>query len=264
MDLQDSHIIELEEERAELRNARIIQQGLLPKRRHFKRLFENYFTLYIPKKMISGDFYWVGEKNGLRYLVAGDCTGHGVSAALLSVLAMNLFEYAVMNKGIKKTNKILQEVDKRFIESFKNTEMDNFDNPWIDLSIVCVDANKKKIYFSGANRKLLHINSEKETAVYRGDRYPIGGWQMEKKRVFMPQIIPFREGDLLYLGSDGFQDQIGGELNKKYRSERLHDFLNSISSFPMDYQKEKLKEEFESWKNNNEQVDDICILGVQL
>ena len=224
-------------EKAELINAKIIQQGLLPKERHFNRLFENYFVVYLPKNIISGDFYWVGENGGLRYIVAGDCTGHGVSAALLSVLAINLFEYAVMNKRIKKTSKILQEIDKRFIESFKGDQETFFDNPWIDLSLICLDTDNKRVYFSGANRKILHINQNNELNIYKGNRYPIGGWQLEGNREFSPQTFSYNEGDSLYLGSDGFQDQIGGDANKKYKSTRLHNFLLSIHNQSMKEQK---------------------------
>jgi len=251
-------------ENAELRNAKIIQQGLLPKDRHISRLFDNYFVLYMPKNIISGDFYWVGENNGLKYMVAGDCTGHGISAALLSVLAMNLFEYTIMNKGIKKTNRILKEIDKRFIESFKDARADNFDNPWIDLSLICVDDKAKRIYFSGANRKILHVDQSRGVQVYRGNRYPIGGWQLEQKRNFSPQSFTYSPGDTIYLGSDGFQDQIGGVFNKKYKSARLHDFLFDIHQAPMASQKAQLKEEHHAWRMENEQVDDICLIGLRL
>ena len=149
-----------------LESARIVQQGLLPKERHFNRIFKNHFVLYKPQHVISGDFYWVGEANSLKYLVVGDCTGHGVSAALISVLALNLFEYSIMNKKIKKVHRILQEVDKKFIESFKDTEQTVYDNPWIDLSIVCIDEKEGKLYFSSANRKLLLVDSDKNTQIF--------------------------------------------------------------------------------------------------
>jgi len=139
-DIQQNH-------KYELNNAKVIQEGMLPKKRHFERLFKDSFALYIPQNTISGDFYWVGEKYNMQYLVVGDCTGHGISAALLSILAINLFEYTIMNKGYKKTNKILKEVDKKFIESFKDTLHDTFDNPWIDLSIVCIDQKSKQLHF---------------------------------------------------------------------------------------------------------------------
>ena len=132
--------------------ARFVQLGLLPKKKHFERIFDDSFVFYLPQNIISGDFYWTGEKHDLKYLVVGDCTGHGVSAALLSVLALNLFEYVIMNKGIKKTHKILQELDKKFIESFKDANKVDFDNPWIDLTVICLDKTNNKIHFSSANR----------------------------------------------------------------------------------------------------------------
>jgi serine phosphatase RsbU (regulator of sigma subunit) len=248
----------------ELLNAKRIQQGLLPKQRHFDRIFEKSFVLYLPQNAISGDFYWVGQKNEMKYLVVGDCTGHGVSAALLSVLAINLFEYTIMNKGIKKTDKILREVDKKFIESFKDDNFDNYDNPWIDLSLLCFDTLKKKVYFSGANRKMLQIKKNGERIIYNGNRYPIGGWQLENKRAFTPKITSFEVGDKFYIGSDGFQDQIGGRKNKKYRSKNLHDYLvlNHKKSFKV--QQNRLQKEFAYWKGDNEQIDDVCIVGVEI
>jgi serine phosphatase RsbU (regulator of sigma subunit) len=247
----------------ELTSARSIQQGLLPKTRHFNRVFDDSFVVYIPQNIISGDFYWVGHKNNLKYLVVGDCTGHGISAALLSVLAINLFQYAIMNKGIKRTDKILREVDRKFIESFKNSEQGNFDNPWIDLSLICIDEEKEMISFSSANRKMLHI-SDKKTDLIKGNRYPIGGWQLEKQRRFEPQLFPYKKGDLIYLGSDGFQDQMGGDDNKKYKSRRLHDFLIDKQALSLNNQKKELESEFYSWKQDYEQIDDVCIVGVRL
>jgi serine phosphatase RsbU (regulator of sigma subunit) len=249
---------------AELITARIVQQGLLPKARHFNRIFKDHFILDIPLNIVSGDFYWVGEKYDLKYLVVGDCTGHGTSAALLSVLAINLFEYAIMNKGIKKIYKVLEEVDKKFIESFKDSEDGAFDNPWIDLSIICIDKKKQKVYFSSANRKLLFIPNKGESHLYKGNNFPIGGWQVKSDRVFETQIIDYHEGDQIYLGSDGFQDQIGGDRSKKYKSKNLHHFLIDHARLSCDKQKQALQKELDDWKKEDIQTDDICIVGVKL
>lgn len=254
----------IEEYEESLVSAKIVQQGLLPKDRHFKRIFNDYFVFYQPQHIISGDFYWIGENYNLKYLVVGDCTGHGVSAALLSVLALNLFEYTIMNKKIKKTNKILQEVDKKFIESFKNSNLSNFDTPWIDLSIICIDREENKLYFSSANRKLLLVDVKQNIKLFRGSKYPIGGWKIEKIRLFDSQTIAYKPGDSVYLGSDGFQDQIGGNNNKKYKSKKLHDFIVSNSLLSVESQKHKLELEFESWKQNNAQTDDVCVVGIRL
>lgn len=253
-----------EELRSNLRNAQFVQQGLLPKKRHFNRLFKQSFVFYEPQDMLSGDFFWVGQKHDLRYLVVGDCTGHGISASLTTVLALNLFEYVIMNKGLKKTHKILDEVDKRYVESFKGSQGQPFDNPWIDLSIVCIDDKTNKLYYSSANRKMLHITKEKACTIYKPEGYPIGGWQIREDRQFETQIIEFEPGDRLYLGSDGFQDQFGGPFDKKYGSSNLHELLKVNSHLPFREQKDILIDEFSTWMGNHQQTDDVCIVGIEL
>lgn len=257
-------ILERTEFQKSMLNAQYVQNGLLPKKRHFNRLFNDSFVLYEPLDLLSGDFFWVGKKYNMRYLVVGDCTGHGVSASLTSVLALNLFEYCIMNKGIKRTSRILSEVDKRFIESFKGSDKETFDNPWIDLSIVCIDDDLKKIYFSSANRKMLYVNKHGESQVYKSSGYPIGGWQIQSNRVFETTVISFEEGDRVYLGSDGFQDQFGGPKNKKYGSKRLHELLTRNSSLSFNLQKKALVDELNCWKDEEPQTDDICLVGVEL
>lgn len=248
----------------EYQSARIVQQGLLPKKRHLNRLFDKHFVLYLPKQYISGDFYWAGESHGLKYAVAGDCTGHGISAALLSVLALNLFEYAVMNKGIKKTNKILQEVDKRFIESFSDAYSEYSDNPWIDLSMICIDESNGKLYYSSANRKAFLVRNNESISVIKGSDYPIGGWQIEENRSFTATELSYEKGDKIYIGSDGYQDQFGGPEGKKFKSKKLHDLLFSIRNENMSEQKRILFNTFDRWKGFEPQVDDVCLMGISL
>lgn len=252
------------EHRQNLLNAQYVQRGLMPKQRHFDRLFKDSFALYLPKEIVSGDFYWVGKKHNLRYLVVGDCTGHGVSASLTSVLALNLFEYIIMNKGIKRTHHILAEMDKRYIESFMDVETDEFDNPWIDLAIIAIDDLEQQIYFSAANRKLLHVKSAEESCTYKSHGYPIGGWQIQTDRSFETITIPYEKGDQIYLGSDGYQDQFGGDRNKKFGSKRVHQELIKNSSASFKDQHEVLIETHSQWRGDNDQTDDICIVGVKL
>lgn len=247
-----------------LRYAEIIQQALLPKERHFKRIFKDSFVFYQPQNYVSGDFYWIGQKDNLKYIAVGDCTGHGISAALLSVLAGNILEYVIMNKGIKKTNKILIELDNKFIESFSHVNDDNFNNDWVDISLCCIDEANKKIFYSSANRKMMYISSEGNSNVMKGSSYPIGGWQVEKDRSFKSISISYKEGDRIYLGSDGMQDQMGGPRNKKYKSSNLHNFISSIYKYEMAEQLKLMKSEFDTWKLENPQQDDVCIVGIQL
>lgn len=247
-----------------LRSAQIVQQGLLPKARHFDRNFENSFVIYLPQHIISGDFYWVGKSKGLKYIAVGDCTGHGVSGALLSVLGLNLLEYAIMNKGIKKTNKILKELDARFLESFQSYSTDKFDNPWIDISLVCIDEKEHKIHFAGGNRKMLLVPQSNAPTLHSSNRYPIGGWQIETDRKFESKTVSFEKGDRLFIGSDGIQDQLGGKKNKKFKSRQLHSILTDSSQLTMKEQKEYILEQFNDWKGKSDQTDDVCLVGVQL
>lgn len=246
-----------------LKYARLIQRGLLPKTRHFKRHIEDHFVLYKPLHFVSGDFYWIGGKEGKTYVAVGDCTGHGVPGAMLSVLAMNILEYSVMNKGVSEPNEILRELDKKFIESFSGIKEEEFNNDWVDIALVCIDKKEGRITFSSANRKLLFVTGA-ETIVCPGSQFPIGGWQIEENRQFSLKEIPYKKGDAIYLGSDGFQDQFGGDRLKKYTSNRLHNFLAGNSQHEMLKQKQMLEKEFTDWKGFEDQIDDVCILGVRL
>lgn len=257
--MSESELLEYEKG---LASAQLVQRGLLPKNRHFLKVVNSYFVLYRPKDVVSGDFYWVGKRNGLSYVVVGDCTGHGIAGALCAVLAMNLFEYAIMNKGIKSVSKILQEVDKRFIESFKD-DTSQADVPWIDLALVAIDERNRKVHYATANRKILRVGISGQQ-VFQGERYPLGGWQVEHDRRFQSRTFEFEPGEMIYLGSDGFQDQFGGPENKKYKSSRLHEFLSSIAKHDAHEQFKLLEDELDKWISTNIQTDDICLLGVRL
>lgn len=245
-----------------LLNAQLVQQALLPKKRHFDRLFSNSFVFYQPKEVLSGDFYWVGRKNNLRYLVVGDCAGHGVSASLTTVLALSLFEYIIMNKGVKRTDKILSELNTRYTESFKsNTEQ--LPIPWIEVSILCIDDEKQCAYYSSANRKMLYIDSNNEQHIIKAQGFAIGEKSPRIKK-FTTTSFDFKKGELIYLGSDGYQHQFGGPKNKKFGAKHVHHLLQTNAKQPFEEQCEALDFIFQAWKGDEDQTDDICIVGVEI
>jgi serine phosphatase RsbU (regulator of sigma subunit) len=254
----------IEEWENSLISAQLVQQGLLPKKRHFERLFKDHLVLYRPKIMLSGDFYWIGRKHDLRYVVVGDCTGHGISASLTSVLALNLLEYIIMNKGLKRPDRILQELNKRYSESFNPTDIENFDHPWVDIAVVAIDDKHERLYFASANRRLLHVSTDKSPELIKAKGLPIGNSTEGSDMYFELKTCDFKSGDRIFLGSDGFQDQFGGSRNKKFGSAQLHELLHSTSSLGMSQQQEKLVQILEEWKMDQEQTDDICLLGIQL
>lgn len=246
-----------------LKYAKIIQEAILPKPRHFQRLFSNHFIIYQPLNYVSGDFYWVAQKDDLIYVAVGDCTGHGVPGAMLSVLAKSIIEYSVLNKGLIRTNEILAEVDKKFVESFSGFEDDRFNNDWFDVGLICINSKRKTVNYSSANRKLLHVSND-YAKLFKGDKFPIGGWQYNDNRIFTSETFNYEQGDMLYLGSDGFQDQIGGPKSKKFSSKRLHELLISLKRYPCEIQFEILKETFDDWKRGEDQIDDVCLIGIEL
>ena len=258
--------LELEREKwvENLKYAAIIQQSLLPKKRHLDRIFTEHALIYEPLEYVSGDFYWVAKRDYFEYIAVGDCTGHGVPAAMLSVFVLNILEYLVMNKGLINTSEILKELDKRFIESFHDRQDHLYNNEWIDISLVCINRRMNEIYFSSANRKMVLVKGNGELIVQKGNNYPIGGWQFDENRDFKVLIAPFEADDLLYLGSDGFQNQLGGEKIKKFSSNRLHQFLQENARLPLTEQFNLLREEWEEWKGMNDQTDDICLFGTRL
>jgi len=253
----------VKEHKDELSYAGILQQGLLPKSRHFERIFEESFLIYKPKNYVSGDFYWIGEKNDIRYFACADCTGHGVPAAMLSVLGYSLLNYALYNADLVSPSDILKKVDFKFIESFDFEGSGHTTNDWIDISLCAFNPQNMTLTFCGANRKALVI-SDKTSHVLPGNRYPIGGWQLEEFRNFQEHTIEVQNGDWVYLGSDGYQDQFGGLFGKKFGSNRLHTLLKSISKLSAKEQKEMLLENHLVWTNGREQTDDVCLMGIKI
>lgn len=245
-----------------LLDAQMVQQGLLPKERHFRRLFSDSFVTYLPKDVLSGDFYWIGRKHNLRYLVVGDCTGHGVSASLTTVLALSLFEYIIMNKGVKRTDKILNELHDRYLECFRNSN-DTRQIPWIELSIVCINDESGKVYFSSAGRRLLYVDATGKMQVFHAAGFPIGGKHDEEMK-FETISFPFCSGDRIYMGSDGYQHQFGGPRDKKFGTGNLHALLQSNVQLPFAEQQLEVERAHYAWKGGEDQTDDICIVGVEL
>jgi serine phosphatase RsbU (regulator of sigma subunit) len=258
-----SNELAVKEHNDELIYAGILQQGLFPRERHFRRLFDDHFLIYKPKKFVSGDFYWIGEKNGIQYFACADCTGHGIPAAMISVLGYSLLNYALYNADLDSPSSILKKVDEKFIESFDFEGTSQLTNDWIDISLCSYDAQKGILKFSGANRKVMVV-SENSSTILPGNRYPIGGWQLEKNRNFEEITTEVEPGDWIYLGSDGYQDQFGGAQGKKHGSSSLHSMLEIISKYKGSLQKDLLSDHLAKWMKNKEQTDDICLMGIRV
>lgn len=247
-----------------LQYASTIQHGSLPQKRHFERLFEEYFIMYRPQKIVSGDFYWIGQKDNKIYFSLADCTGHGVSGAMLSMLGTGLLNYVVLGKKYDNPGRMLREIDKKWVETFSNGHETKYNNDWMDISLCSFDIYTRELTFSGARADVLIITEDNNVEVLKGNPYPIGGWQITEKRRYEVQTKVLPLNTRIYVGSDGFKDQIGGPIQKKFSSKRLVEFISDIAYVPMPLQDKLLNMYFDEWKGLGTQTDDVSIMGLLL
>jgi len=247
---------------ASINYARRIQRAILPVPTEINGLEKNIFILYLPKDVISGDFYWFSEVKGKLIVTAADCTGHGVPGALMSMLGISFLEEIVNNREITESGKILNELRREVQRALRQKGDRDETKDGMDISLCVVDREKNMIQYSGANNSLYLIRSG-ELIEFHADRMPIGIYDLVEKD-FKNNDISIVPGDLLYMFSDGYVDQFGGPNHKKFKSTNLKTLLIEIHKLPLPEQKEILENQFNSWKENAEQIDDVLILGMKL
>lgn len=244
--------------------ASFVQQGMMPQERHFQKNGHPYFVFYNPLQIIGGDFFWLGKKDGWSYYAVGDCTGHGVGGAMLSTLAIGFLNYLVYSKEYSELSDILNEIDKKWIETFKRHEDDvDLNNDWMEISLIAFNPETRDFQFAGANSSILITGSDFEPIELSGDKFPIGGWQIEKHRKFTTRYCKFESAINVYLYSDGYKDQFGGRNNKKLGSRNFKNYLTSLANLSMKDQFVEVEKHFHFWKGINEQTDDVCLLGIE-
>jgi len=243
--------------------AAFVQQGLMPQERHFEKLGHPYFIYYNPLQIIGGDFFWIGKKDDWCFYAVGDCTGHGVSGAMLSSLAIGFLNYVVYAKQYSDIGDILYEIDKKWIETFKRNEEEDVNNDWLELTIIAYNNKTRQLQFTGAMGNILII-TDNEMEKIKGNNYPIGGWQIKKKRMYNTLKFEVKPGTKIYMFSDGFKDQFGGLNNKRLGSNSFKKLLLSLSKHSMPNQKDQLDNHFLHWKGNTEQTDDVCVMAIEL
>ncbi len=243
--------------------ARRIQNAILPSFNIINASLRSYFILYLPKDIVSGDFYWVHEDGGLLMVAAVDCTGHGVPGAFMSIVGFNQLNYVVTVKKARKANIILNELNEGVITTLNENTRDESIKDGMDLALCILNLKAKKAEFAGANNPLLLIRNNR-IIKYKGDKFPIGAFVAGKPQLFRNNEIDLVDGDSLYLFSDGYADQFGGPQNKKFMSKRFEKLLLENCMQPMEKQREILKNTLAEWKGNNDQVDDILVIGIKI
>ncbi len=256
LDLQNQKI------NASIQYAQNIQRAILPVRNQIKNLFES-FIIYRPKDIVSGDFYWFTKVKDIVFLAAVDCTGHGVPGAFMSMIGSSHLNEIVLEKQVTEPAKILSLLNEKIIESLRQDETEN--NDGMDVCFISIDLKSNKITFSGAKRPLfIFKNKTSEFDEIKGDRISIGGAKKKKDdEKFNNHIINAEKGDILFLSSDGLTDQNNLE-RKRFGSNRLKEvILNNISE-SMDKQKEIIEKELNDFQQDEEQRDDITLIGIKI
>ncbi len=221
--------------------------------------FENdFFVLFKPKDIVSGDFFWFSEIGNDHLVAAADCTGHGVAGAFMTVIGHSSLDQIINRDHETAPAKILGKLDEQVRSSINQTNRTTSDHG-MDVALCSIDRENKKLVFSGANRPLYHFR-DGELNVIKGTKRTIGDLNSEMN-AFESHTIDIKEGDIFYMFSDGYPDQFGGAKNKKFMISNFKKLLMDIHKLTMSEQRIKLKESLEAWKDGTEQTDDIVVLG---
>ncbi|HTB07733.1 MAG TPA: two-component regulator propeller domain-containing protein [Bacteroidia bacterium] len=242
--------------------AKRIQQAILPPVEEIKKHLPESFVLYLPKDIVSGDFYWFGEKAGKIILVAADCTGHGVPGALMSMIGHNLLNQIVLEKGVTNPSTVLNQLNSMVQTALKQgiSNIDTSDG--MDMAFCCIDKSTNELHYAGANRPLIIVDKNGDVKKIEPDKKPIGGSQIGLERSFASHSHKLQKGETVYMFSDGYADQFGGDKGKKFMLKRFIDKLVAIHGTPMPDQEKTLLDAFYTWQGNCEQVDDILVIGI--
>ncbi len=251
-----------------------LQTAILPPISVLNTQLKEYFVIYKPKDIVAGDFYWTETVGDYTYVAAADCTGHGVPGAMVSVVCSNSLFRAVNEFGLRDTGAILDKTRELVIQTFEKSVEEVKDG--MDIALIRLEKGTNKIQFTGAHNSLLIarekngqtlsenviFNEEKFLEEFKADKQPVGQYAYAKD--FTTNNIDVREGDQLFLFSDGYADQFGGEKGKKMKVRYLKELFLEVSTLPADQQKDKLEQYFLKWKGDHEQVDDVCVIGLRV
>jgi serine phosphatase RsbU (regulator of sigma subunit) len=244
-----------------IRYALRIQNALLPLKTYLKEHVPDSFIIYKPKDIVSGDFYWINKKDNKLFFAAIDCTGHGVPGAFVSIVAHSNLQRTLHVFSLKQPAKMLDKIAEAVDDLFSRGGYEDNIKDGMDIALCALDTENMSLEFSGANNPIYVVRSG-ELIEVKGDKQPIGHYEYRKP--FTNHEMKVEKGDIIYLFSDGFADQFGGPWGKKFKYAQMKELFLSVCNKPMSEQQAAIEKAFYEWKGDNEQVDDICILGVRV
>lgn len=244
-----------------IRYAQRIQQSILQPADVLASYFSGSFLIYKPKDIVSGDYYWFYENEEFRYVAAVDCTGHGVPGAMMSMVANSLFKEVFIHQQIQDPAAILHAIDDGLGKTVNRATDDAFGDG-MDVSLVRISKHNHELAYAGAFRSLMLVREGKVTEI-QGSRYPIGFYS-DVRKVFETTHFTLQTNDCLYLYSDGFIDQFGGQHDKKLNKVNFRELLRTVHDMNMDEQEAFLEYAFNNWKQDKEQTDDVLVIGLRI
>ncbi|OFY25805.1 MAG: hypothetical protein A2309_09885 [Bacteroidetes bacterium RIFOXYB2_FULL_35_7] len=267
---QRDYIAQIHENITEsIRYAERIQKAVLPDEQYIKNRIQNdFFILFKPKDIVSGDFYFVEQRKNKLLIAVADCTGHGVPGAFMSMLGISFLNEIIAKEGVQSASHVLDELRNYVIHSLQQKGIMGEQKDGMDIAFVALNINTNELQFAGANNPiyLIHTNTNNELTEIKGDKMPVA--IHDSMNNFTNQIIQLQKGDIFYLMSDGYKDQFGGSKGKKFLSNNLKQLLCEHCIKSMNEQKEVLDNTIENWKTGYEikyeQTDDITVFGIKI
>jgi PAS domain S-box-containing protein len=267
-DITDRKLIELEIQTKNkkitesINYAKRIQVAILPDNNTIQYVFPDSFILYKPRDVVSGDFPWFLQKDDDIYIAAVDCTGHGVPGALISLIGYFLLNN--VSKDFSDTGHILDVLDEAVTKTLRQDGGDSATRDGMDIALCRINKKNRSMQFSGAHRPLYYLSEAGELTELKGDKFPIGGGQYKNRSNFATHTINYNEGDVVVFCSDGFPDQFGGTDNRKFSPKRIREILNGVGNKSMMELSHVYDTEFEQWKGDGKQTDDVLMIGIRL
>jgi serine phosphatase RsbU (regulator of sigma subunit)/Tfp pilus assembly protein PilF len=243
--------------------ARRIQEAILPEVEFNATFGDTAFVLYRPKDIVSGDLYWMAQSGDYVLFAAVDCTGHGVPGAFVSIVCSNLLSQSVKEHGLIRPDEILNDVNIRLSETLRQRQDTSRVRDGMDIALCSLNKKTLHLTYAGAFNPAWIFHG-KEFIELTPDKFPVGLFEEEELRKFSFKEIQLSPGDRIYVFSDGYSDQFGGQLGKKYKRSTFCDFVKNMQHESIKMQGRLLDQEHLRWKGQNEQIDDILIIGIQV
>ncbi len=246
-----------------IKYAKRIQENILPPEKTIRKFVSEFFILYKPKDIVSGDFYWMHQQGNNVLIASVDCTGHGVPGAFMSIVGYNLLNKAIEGMQNIDTAEILNKLNQGLSETMKPAVDEDTLRDGMDISIVNINFSRKELMYSGAYNPVYILRGANLNEL-SPDKISIGSYADEPNRKYGSQVFKLEKGDTVYLFSDGYADQFGGPNGKKYKYNQFKNLLLDVQNLSMADQKALLDRNIEEWRGKLEQVDDILVMGIKI